>query len=85
MFLVADGTILEGEVPQAVFVRCSYIEEVLRVNIYVAEGNVVALGQGHIRTVAGLEELRPGTNHEERGTRTLDILHTYLLVVLRGQ
>lgn len=84
MLLVTDIDVLEGEVGEAVLVAGAHVEEVLRVHLDVADGDVIALRQRHVGTVLGLEELRPGADDEERTTLALDVLDGDILIVLRG-
>lgn len=84
MLLVADVDVLEGEVGEAVLVAGAHVEEVLRVHLDVADGDVIALRQRHVGTILGLEKLCPGTDNEEGTAQAGDILDGNILVVLRG-
>ena len=82
--LVADIDVIEGKVGEAILVGSAHVEKVLGGHLDVADGDVVALRQGHVLTILGLEELCPGTDDEERAALALDVLDGNVLVVLGG-
>ena len=81
--LVGAVDVLEGEVHQAILVALAHVEEVVAVHTDVLHRDVVALAQGHVLAVAGLEELGPGAHHEEAARCSLDVVHRHILIVLR--
>ncbi len=62
----------------------SHIEEVVTIHLDVLDGDVVALAQWHVLAVAWLEELGPWTDDEETAGGALDVIHCYVLVMLRS-
>ena len=81
--LVGAGDILEGEIYQAVFIALSNIKEVVTIHLDILHRDVVALAQWHVLAIARLEELGPWTDDEETAGLALDVIHRYVLVMLR--
>ena len=82
--LVGAGDILEGEIYQAVFIALSNIKEVVTIHLDILHRDVVALAQWHVLAIARLEELGPWTDDEETAGLALDVIHRYILVMLRS-
>ena len=82
--LVGAVDVLEGEIYQTVFLACSYIEEVVTIHLDILHRDVVALAQWHVLAIAWLEELGPWTDDEETAGLALDVIHRYILVMLRS-
>ena len=82
--LVGTVDVLEGEIYQMVFLALAHIEEVVAIHLDILHRDVVALAQRHILAVARLEELGPWTDDEETACFTLDVIHCYVLVMLRS-
>ena len=82
--LVVAGDILKGEIYQAVFIALSNIKEVVAIHLDVLHRDVVALAQWHVLAVTRLEELGPWTDDEETAGLALNIIHRYILVMLRS-
>ena len=84
LFLIFHHAVLEREVGELVLVRLAYIKEVLALDLGVADGDVVAGGEGHVGTVLGFEELGPGAHHKETAAVAAHILDGHILIVLGG-
>ena len=82
--LVGAGNLLEGEVHEAILVARAHVEEVVAVHLDVLHRDVVALAQRHVLAIAEVEELSPWTNHEKTAYITLDVIHRYILIMLRS-
>ena len=82
--LVGAGDIFEGEIYQAVFIALSNIKEVVTIHLDILHRDVVALAQWHVLAIARLEELGPWTDDEETAGLALDVIHRYILVMLRS-
>ena len=82
--LVGAGDILEGEIYQAVFIALSNIKEVVTIHLDILHRDVVALAQRHVLAIAWLEELLPWADDEEAACSALDVIHRYVLVMLRS-
>ena len=82
--LVGAGDVFEGEIHQAIFLALGNIEEVVAIHLDVLHRDVVALAQRHVLAVAWLEELGPWTDDEETAGLALDVIHRYVLVMLRS-
>ena len=65
LLLVTHLTVLEREVLQGILIRLAYVKEIGTVNVDATDGDVVALRERHVGTVAWLEELCPWTYHKE--------------------
>ena len=82
--LVGTVDVLKGEIYQAVFIALSNIKEVVTIHLDILDGDVVALAQWHILSIARLEELGPWADDEEAACGALDVIHRYILVMLRS-
>ena len=81
--LVGAGDVFEGEIHQTIFLALGNIEEVVAIHLDVLHRDVVALAQRHVLAVAQLEELGPWADDEETACDALDVIHRYVLVMLR--
>ena len=81
--LVGAGDVLKGEIHEAILIAGAHVEEVVAIHLDVLHRDVVALAQRHVLAVAWLEELGPWANHEKTACGALDVIHGYVLVVLR--
>ena len=82
--LVGAVDILEGEIYQAIFLALAHIEEVVAIHLNILHRDVIALAQWHILAIARLEELGPWTDDKETASLALDVVHRYILVMLRS-
>ena len=74
--------ILEGEGLELVFLAGAHIEEVAAGHPDVLHHDVIALREGHVGAVLGLEKLRPRAHDEEASRATGDVAYGDIFVVL---
>ena len=82
--LIGTVDVLEGEIYQTVFLALAYIEEVIAIHLDILHRDVVALALRHVLAIAWLEELLPWADDEEAACGALDVIHRYVLVMLRS-
>lgn len=82
--LVGTVDVLEGEIYQTVFLALAHIEEVVAIHLDILHRDVVALALRHVLAIAWLEELLPWADDEEAACGALDVIHRYILVMLRS-
>ena len=82
--LIGTVDVLEGEIYQTIFLALTHIEEVVAIHLDILHCDVVALAQRHVLAIAWLEELLPWADDEEAACSALDVIHHYVLVMLRS-
>lgn len=82
--LVCAGDVFEREVFESVLVALAYVKEIVAVHLDVLDGDVVALAQRHVFSLAWFEELGPWAYHQEAASCALYVIHCHILIVLGG-